>query len=565
MSDILGAAEAWIAGDPDPSTRAELEGLISDGDLEELKARFSGDLTFGTAGIRGEVGAGPSRMNRAVVIRTTSGLAAYLHANRRPGPVIVGFDARPTSATFAEDVAGVLAATGFEVRFFPEYTPTPLVAFTAKHLNASAAVVVTASHNPPADNGYKVYDSNSAQIIPPADGDIAAAIDRVGPANQVARVVGVFEGVSDAVRPVSEDLLRLYWEEVEKCRPDPQQSDMRIVYTPIHGVGAASVKYLFEQAGHTGLVLVPEQAAPDGLFPTVSFPNPEEPGSLDLALDMATEIDAHLILANDPDADRLAAAVPTDGGWRLLSGNEIGVLLGDYVLRHWSEAETPIVMNSIVSSPMLGRLASLHRATHEVTLTGFKWIINAALALEQEGEGRFAFGFEEALGYSIGPTVRDKDGMSAALIFSDLVAGLRTEGRTVIDRLEELWGQVGVWVSAQHSLVRQGDVGVAAISNAVATLADSPPGEVSGYRVEGVRDFRSGGENRPFWLGNQSLVEMSLADVGRVLVRPSGTEPKLKIYVDLTAPATSDVTAQRGELQMEAKRLAAEVAELLAI
>ncbi len=562
VTDVIASARDWINGDPDPATREELQTLIDTDDVAALIARFDGGLTFGTAGIRGKVGAGTNRMNRAVVIRTTAGLASYLDKSGIPPeiPVIVGFDARPTSKTFAEDTAGVLAATGRHVIYFPEYAPTPLVAFAAKDLGAAAAVVVTASHNPPADNGYKVYASNGAQIIPPTDVEISSAIARVGAAADVARIEDVFSGTSAIVTSAPEELVDRYWNAVNLSRPDPHPSNMTVVYTPMHGVGGELLRTVFQRAEHTGLIEVAEQALPDGTFPTVAFPNPEEPGALDLAIRLGSEVGADLIIAYDPDADRLAAVIPHDGGWRPLNGNELGVLLGDYVLRHWSAAHKAIVINSIVSSPMLGRIAKSHDARHEVTLTGFKWIVNAGLALEAAGDGVFAFGYEEALGYTVGSTVRDKDGISAALIFCDLVEGLREQGKTVLDRLAELWTEVGVWVSAQHSLVRQGAAGQDAIQKAVGLLADNPPRAVGDKQIIDVIDYRVGAEDRAFWLGEQSLVELSLGESGRVLVRPSGTEPKLKVYVDLTEPASDSPHAQQEELQRSAMEIASSLA-----
>ena len=525
-------------------------------------------LTFGTAGIRGEVGPGSGRMNRATVIRTTRGLADHLitkHSGPPERPVALGFDARPDSRTFAEDTAGVLAAAGIGVRFFPEVTPTPLVAFAAKHLDAPAAVVITASHNPPADNGYKVYDRNAAQIIPPTDAEIAAAIVRVGPAAEVPRIEGVFAGGSDLVTRMPDDILAAYESELDSARPNPQTSDLRIVYTPLHGVGGDTLTRLFVSANHSGLLPVAEQAHPDGAFPTVTFPNPEEAGALDLALELARDVDADLVLANDPDADRLASAVPMAGEWRLLSGNELGSLLGDYVLRYWRYPEPPIVVNSIVSSPMLGRIAARRGAVHEATLTGFKWIINAGLALEASGAGRFAFGYEEALGYSVGQTVRDKDGLSAAVVMTDLAAEETSAGRSVLDRLHDLWDEVGLWVSAQHSIVRAGPEGQAALLAAVDRLGSGPPSRVQGIEVAGMTDYRLGEEERPTWLGKQDLIELSLGDSGRVLVRPSGTEPKLKIYVDLSRPVDSDHDAAHQSLLADAQSLAKAVGEWLEV
>jgi phosphomannomutase len=567
VTDILEVARAWISGDPDPETRSALQELVDSADLPGLEKAMGATLSFGTAGIRGEVGPGSNRMNRSVVIRTTRGLADYLiqQNNGQPdAPVILGFDARPSSRRFAEDVAGVLAAAGIQVAFFPEVTPTPLVAYMAKHVAAPAAVVITASHNPPADNGYKVYGANAAQIIPPVDTGIAEAIAKIGPAVEVQRLEDVFSGSSDLVTPVPEEIYESYREEVYAARPNPQTSEFRIVYTPLHGVGARILNRLCAEARHSGIVTVPEQAEPDGRFPTVSFPNPEEPGALDLAIDLARSEQASLLIANDPDADRLAAAVPSAGEWRLLSGNELGALLGDYVLRYWRDPEPPIVVNSVVSSPLLGELAQRRGARHEVTLTGFKWIINAGLALEAGGEGRFAFGYEEALGYSIGRTVRDKDGISAALVLCDLVAEELAAERTLLDRLHDLWAEAGLWVSAQYSIARGGPTGQEEIAKAVGRLAESPPGTVGGHQVIAVTDYRTAAEQRPLWLGEQDLIELELAGVGRALVRPSGTEPKLKVYLDLRGDPGPEPDAAHRRLAAEAAGMARELGEGLA-
>jgi phosphomannomutase len=568
VSDLLAAALEWIEGDPDPATRNALQAIVDADDKDGLQAAIGESLAFGTAGIRGEVGPGPGRMNRATVIRTTAGLAEHL-MTRHGGPpdraVALGFDARPDSMTFAEDTAGVLAAAGIRVRFFPEVTPTPLVAFAAKHLDAPAAVVITASHNPPADNGYKVYDANAAQIISPTDLEISDAISRVGLAADVPRVEGVFTGSSDLVAPMPDDIFDAYAAEVQEARPNPQVSDLDIVYTPLHGVGGDTLLRMCIDAQHTGLIPVPEQRHPDGAFPTVDFPNPEEPGALDLALDLAKEVGADLLLANDPDADRLAVAVPTGGEWRLLSGNELGALLGDYVLRYWEHAEPPIVVNSVVSSPMLGRIAAQRGAVHETTLTGFKWIINAGLALEAGGAGRFAFGYEEALGYSVGRTVRDKDGISAAIVMADLVAEEAGAGRSVIDRLHDLWDEVGLWVSAQHSIVRDGPEGQAELLAAVDRVGSSPPDVIGGLEVTDVTDYRVGEEARPIWLGQQDLIDVTVGSSGRILVRPSGTEPKLKIYVDLSGDAGSDHERAHTRLSEKARSLASEMGEWLGL
>lgn len=568
MTDLIDRARTWIATDPDPVTRTELESIIDSGDVDELTSRLDTALEFGTAGIRGEVGAGPGRMNRAVVIRTTYGLARYIHEHEEenhPGRVVVGFDARPDSRQFAEDTAGVLAASGIPVVYFANVTPTPLVAYAAKHLSASAAVVVTASHNPPADNGYKVYGSNAAQIVSPIDIEIQEAITEAPGASQIDRIEAVFSGTSPIVRPIDESILDCYWEEVAATRSRKAGSAMQVVYTPIHGVGRDVVLELMHRAGHTGVVAVPEQAEPDGAFPTVDFPNPEEPGALDLALDLARGRSADLIIANDPDADRLAAVVPDAGEWRLLSGNEIGALLGDYMLRNDPSPEESIVVSSIVSSPLLAAIAASYGARHEPTLTGFKWIVRAGLALEASTGGRFIFGYEEALGYTVGSTVRDKDGMSAALLFTDLAADLEDSGRTVIDYLHELWKAHGLWVSAQTSITRGGPEGVESLRSAVDRLGDYPPEDLDGVPVVEVTDYRRSGSERPDWLGEQALIELNIGQTGRVLVRPSGTEPKLKIYVDLRDDPGDDLDSQHTALEERAARLGQELAGSLGL
>jgi len=568
VTDILEATRRWIDSDPDPSTRHALQLLLDSKDVAELQRAMGTPLTFGTAGIRGEVGPGSGRMNRATVIRTTRGIADHLlneHGGLPAGPVVLGFDARPDSRQFAEDAAGILAAAGIAVLYFPEVTPTPLVAFASKHLGAPAAIVITASHNPPADNGYKVYGENAAQIVPPTDIQIAHAIERVGPAAGIPRLEGVFTGASELVKPIDLGIVDDYRIEVDEARPHPQRSKLKTVYTPLHGVGADVLIRMFAAAQHSGLITVPEQVAPDGRFPTLRFPNPEEPGALDLALALAVEEGADLLLANDPDADRLAAAVPNEGGWRMLTGNELGAILRDYVLRYWDHQQAPIVVNSIVSSPMMARIAASRGAIHETTLTGFKWIINAGLTIEARGDGRFAFGYEEALGYSIGRTVRDKDGISAAIVMADLAAEEAAADRDVMVRLHDLWDEVGLWVSAQHAIVRTGDEGQRALLAAVDRLATSPPTEVKGMAVTEMTDYRVGEGTRPSWLGAQDLVELALGDVGRILVRPSGTEPKLKIYVDLSGTTEPDAETAHRLLLEKASAMAAEMGEWLAV
>ena len=543
-ADLVARTEAWIAGDPDAETQTELAQLLKSEDWDILQERMDGVLEFGTAGIRGAVEAGSNRMNRAVVIRTTAGLSSFLK-DHRTGPVVVGFDGRTSSRTFAEDTVGVLAADGHQVRFFTTPVPTPIVAFAARSLGAAAAVVVTASHNPPADNGYKVYDSNGAQIIPPVDTQIAAAISEVGPANLVPRIDNALAGVGELATPLDLDAVYTdYRDAVAKVRTRKSGGDVAIAYTPIHGVGWAIVNRLFSDADYPWVRVVESQRDPDGRFPTVSFPNPEEPGAMDLVKELGDRIDADLVIANDPDADRLAVALPDeDGAWLTLTGNQIGVLMADWLLEHWNGDETPIVINSIVSSPMLAAVAKAHNARFEQTLTGFKWIANAALEMEMAGQGRFVFGYEEALGYTVGPVVRDKDGMSAALVFADMACSLAEAGSTVSDRLADLYRRVGLWSSTQLSIVRPGSEGLAEIAGAMDRLGEAVPESLNGHAVVESTDYRTGAEQRPRWLAETPLVALDLDGGGRVLVRPSGTEPKLKIYVDLPAPAASNGSA----------------------
>jgi phosphomannomutase len=570
MSDhdeLQAAARSWIDGDPDPVTRAELEGILASGDDDALAERMGATLRFGTAGIRGAVEAGSNRMNRAMVIRTTKGLADHLLDRSTPGPVVVGFDGRLDSRRFAEDTIGVLVAHGIGVRYFADVAPTPLVSYAARRLGAAAAVVVTASHNPPRDNGYKVYDANSAQIVPPTDGLIAAAIDDSPPASAVPRAEDVFSTGHELAEPIPASLVDEYVADVVALVPaGAPPRDARIVYTPMHGVGRAITERALAASGFGEVHTVPEQAEPDGRFPTVAFPNPEEPGALDLAVGLADEVGAGLILANDPDADRLAACVPEGGGWRTLTGNQIGQLLGDYLLAADGERGA-LVVSSIVSSPMLGSIAAGYGARHEQTLTGFKWISNAAMDLERDEGLRFVFGYEEALGYTVGPLVRDKDGIGAAVLFADMVSRLAAAGETVQDRLASLYREHGLWASTQRSIERPGTEGAAAIAAAMGSLRDRRPAALGGLDVVAVTDFRDGAGERPRWLPAQALVEFDLGAAGRVLVRPSGTEPKLKIYVDLRAGLTAgdDVSAVEAATLESAAAVAADLAGFLGL
>jgi phosphomannomutase len=568
LERLRASARAWAAADPDPQTRDELIALADAGEVSVLSELMDGALEFGTAGLRGRVGPGPDRMNRAVVIRTTRALVDHLLATDPRAAargVVVGFDARPDSERFALDAAGVIAAAGVTVHRFPTHQPTPLCAFAQQDLDAAAAIVVTASHNPPADNGYKVYVEGAAQIVPPTDAAIARAIDRVGPAADVARIAADVLDADPHVRVLGDDVTQRYLAALPAARPKVTGPDVRIAYTPLHGVGRDLMLAAFGEAGYHDVHVAASQAEPDGTFPTLPFPNPEEPGALDAVLALAREIEADVVLAHDPDADRLAVAVPDGrGGFVPLSGNRIGVLLAEHCLSGLGTGldigdATPLIVSSIVSTPMVSAVAADHGARNEVTLTGFKWIAAAARGLDAQGF-RLVYGFEEALGSCVGGVVADKDGVSAAVAFADLTRRLKGEGRRVLDLLADLHRRHGLWVSHQTSLVHEGSAGQRRIAEAMAALGQSTPRVLGGAVVREVRDFRVGVEDRPSWLGAHDLVAFTL-DEGRVMIRPSGTEPKVKIYVDVRGDLTDDA----GEDEIAATELRlVERAEVLA-
>ncbi len=535
------AARDWIAGDPDPVTRAELQALLDGGDAVALRAHAGATLVFGTAGLRGEVGPGPNRMNRATVIRATRGLADHLLA-RVPDAaergVVVGFDARPDSERFAHDVVAVLVGAGLSVSWFPRPTPTPVVAFTARRLDTAAAVVVTASHNPPADNGYKVYDEYGVQITAPTDTQIAAAIAAVGPASEVP---GVGRPVDGATR-LGDAAVDAYLAAVTAGREVSTPLPKPLVVTPMHGVGGTFVERALRLAGHGDVVRVVAQWDPDGTFPTVTFPNPEEPGALDLAFATADHVGAPVVLANDPDADRLAVAVRDHGGWRRLTGDEVGVVLAHHLLSQGRVADRRVVVSSIVSSARLGEVARLNDARHETTLTGFKWIWRAGRALEADG-WRFVLGYEEALGYSVGNAVRDKDGISAAVVMGQVLAGLAARDQDLPGHLAELDDRYGRWCNVQRSVRREGPDGAAEIAAAMERARTAAPSSLGPRRVARHEDLSGGADARPAWLPADDVVVWHLDGGSRVLVRPSGTEPKLKVYVDLRLDDGEDASA----------------------
>jgi phosphomannomutase len=530
---LRDAAFRWIADDPDAATRLELQTVLAramGGDAsaaEDLADRMSGPLTFGTAGLRGPVRAGPNGMNRAVVIRTTAGLAAWLKANGHVGTVFVGRDARHGSEDFAAATAGVLAGAGFTVRVLPEPLPTPILAFLVKRHDAVAGVQITASHNPPADNGYKLYLAGGGQIVPPEDRAIEAAIRGVPAAVSVP--------LSDAYLPVSEAEVDEYLERVASL-PRGVARDLRVALTPMHGVGGATVVEALRRAGFTDVRVVREQAVPDPSFPTVSFPNPEEPGAADLVLELAAAESADLAIALDPDADRCALGVrERDGSWRMLRGDETGVLLGSLVL---STVDTPdpLVATTIVSSSLLKSIAAARGARYAETLTGFKWLVRA-------GEG-LVFAYEEALGNCVDPaSVNDKDGISAAVVACDLAAGLKASGRTLLDALDQLAVEHGLHLTDQVSL-RFTDL--SRIGALMARLRAEPP---AGFAFEDL-------------LPEADVVRLTKEGV-RVVVRPSGTEPKLKAYLEVVEPVADDLPAARVRAEGRLAELRAQVSDLL--
>ncbi len=559
---LKDAARAWLATDPDPETRAATEALLAEGRPEALAEHFGHRLGFGTAGLRGALGPGPNRMNRALVRRVAAGLADYLldtAEDARERGVVVARDGRHGSRAFAEDTAALLADRGFTVWLRDGVFPTPCLAHAVVELGACAGVMVTASHNPPGDNGYKVYWADGAQIVPPHDAGISAAVAALDGFD--AREVGDLEAhrAEGRVREVPDEVQVAYLARVQALRVH-QATGVRVVYTALHGVGTETVRQVLETAGHTDLHVVAEQEHPDGDFPTVAFPNPEEPGALDLAIALAEQVDAELIVANDPDADRLAVAVPAPGGgWRPLTGNEVGCLLADDLLAHQAwDGRTPLVATTVVSSRMLERIADRHGAAYAETLTGFKWIAKAALAHEADG-GRFVLGYEEALGYSAGDVARDKDGISAILLFLDLAAAAKAAGQTVLDRLEALSREHGVHQSLQRSVKLPGAEGRARIEGALASLGEDPPTTIAEVRAVHLTDVQAGvirdlasGAERPLDLPRSNVLAWSLADGSRVLVRPSGTEPKIKFYGEARLEIAEDEPFADGEARARA-------------
>ncbi|RKN07545.1 phospho-sugar mutase [Streptomyces radicis] len=528
--DLFARARAWLAEDPDPETREELKGLLERGDLDGLAARFSGTLQFGTAGLRGEMGAGPMRMNRTVVIRAAAGLAAYLTGRAgggEPGLVVIGYDARHRSDVFARDTAAVVTGAGLRAALLPRPLPTPVLAFAIRHLGAVAGVMVTASHNPPRDNGYKVYLGDGSQIVPPADVDIAARIAAVGPLADVARP-------AEGWRVLGDEVVEAYLARTDAALRVGSARSVSVVYTPLHGVGGSVLGAAFRRAGFPVPFEVAPQALPDPDFPTVAFPNPEEPGAMDLAFATARATHPDLVIANDPDADRCAVGVPdagAEGGWRMLRGDELGALLATHVV---AKGARGTLAASIVSSSLVGRIAEAAGLPFDETLTGFKWLAKVP---------GLVFGYEEALGYCVDPGgVRDKDGITAALAVAELAAELRAEDRSLTDVLDDLALAHGLHATDQLS-VRVTDLSL--IAAAMRRLREAPPRALGGLAVTSVEDLSDGASGLPPTDGLRYALAGGSGGgstggggvrSARVIVRPSGTEPKLKCYLEVVLP-----------------------------
>ncbi|TQF05127.1 phospho-sugar mutase [Kitasatospora acidiphila] len=524
-TNLKARVQQWLAEDPDPQTRDELAALLAAAeagdDWQQLAERFADRLQFGTAGLRGELGAGPMRMNRAVVIRAAAGLAGYLRAGGAGDLVVVGYDARHKSYDFARDTAAVMVGAGLRAALLPGPLPTPVLAFAIRHLGAAAGVMVTASHNPPQDNGYKVYLGDGSQIVPPADAAIAAEIDAIGSLSDAPLA-------ADGWQLLGDEVVDAYLARAQAVLDPDGPRDLNVVYTPLHGVGRDTLLAAWRQAGFPAPTVVAAQADPDPEFPTVAFPNPEEPGAMDLAFATAAEAGPDLVIANDPDADRCAVAVPDAAaptGWRMLRGDEVGALLGAALVAKQAKGT---FATTIVSSTLLGRIAEAAGLGYAETLTGFKWISRA--------DG-LRYGYEEALGYCVDPEgVRDKDGITAALLVAELAAGLKRDGRTLTDLLDELALTHGLHATDQLS-VRVEDLSL--IAAAMRTLREQPPTALAGLTVTRADDLTAGSADLPPTDGLRYYLAGEAVRGARIVVRPSGTEPKLKCYLEVVLPVGS--------------------------
>ena len=532
-STLRAEVEAWIADDPDPKTAAELQTLLDGGDEETLKKYFNGFLQFGTAGLRGPIGPGPSCMNRAVVGRAAAGIASYMK-KRGMTKVVVGRDARYGSEDYTFETAEIMSGAGMDVYILPRPLPTPVLAFATSYLACDIGIMVTASHNPPQDNGYKVYIGPTAdgieyaasQIINPTDGFIAKEIDSVKSLREVPR--GNTWTVLDDV------VVDKYVARTAKLAPRP--GSLKIVYTAMHGVGTETVEKVFAKAGFPNLVLVSEQAQPDPDFPTVAFPNPEEPGAIDLALAKAREVGADLVIANDPDADRCAAAVnDPKSGWRMLRGDELGIIFGEWIARAHPSGSFG---NSIVSSSALRKIASHYVIDFKEVLTGFKWLAK----IED-----LAFGYEEAIGYAVdSQTVNDKDGISAALFLAQIATDLKADGKTLLDLLNEVWARHGFHGTEQIS-VRVSDM--SRITELLAGLRKNPPAEIAGRAVSSIDDLAAPTDGLPPTDGLRIWLDGGV----RVIIRPSGTEAKMKCYIEVITKDEKSATELLSQLRQPLK------------
>jgi phosphomannomutase len=559
-AELRTAVEAWIADDPDEGDRDELRALLDrawptgvarsgaeaggdPGAIAELRDRFADRLHFGTAGLRGVVAAGPNRMNRAVVRAATAAVAGWLTGAGPAGgsSVVVGCDARHRSADFAEEAAGVLAGAGIAVHMLPRPCPTPLLAFAVRHLGTAAGVMITASHNPAADNGYKLYLSDGAQVIPPADAEIEKRIAALGPLAQVP----VAAAGSPLITRHGDEIAEAYLAAIVAAAGPSAGPALSVVYTPMHGVAGSLMLRALRLAGFAAPHVVAAQAEPDPDFPTVAFPNPEEPGALDLALADARRLGADLVVASDPDGDRLAVAVPDRAGgaaagggsrWRALTGDQVGALLGASLLERTAGQAAPearLVASTVVSSTLLSKIAAAAGVRYAETLTGFKWIARAA---DNVPGARFVFGYEEALGYAVGDVVRDKDGFGAALAMLRLAEGTKSAGRSVLDVYDDLERAHGVHLTSQLTLRTADQAGV------MSRLRAAPPDAFGGEPAVGLTDLAAGSGTQPMTGPRADVLIFRLAG-GRVVLRPSGTEPKIKCYIEITEPVTGRALA----------------------
>lgn len=531
--DLVKQVETWIAEDPDLNTRAQLQELLATKNEAELKSCFAGFLEFGTAGLRGALGPGPSRMNRAVVTKTAAGIASYMKKHGM-NSVVIGRDARYGSEDFTRDTAEIMMGAGFKVYVLPRPLPTPVLAFATRKLNCDVGIMVTASHNPPQDNGYKVYLGGTvdgvfydgSQIISPADAQISQEISQVPPLPSLARANGW--------TVLSEDHVDDYVSATAQLAKNP--GNLKIVYTAMHGVGTETLTKVFVKAGFPAPILVSAQAQPDPDFPTVAFPNPEEPGAIDLALETAVAENADLVIANDPDADRCAvAAKDVAVGWRMLRGDEVGALLAEYIARH-KPAANSIMANSIVSSTIVSKIAQHYGVNFQETLTGFKWLSKLP---------NLCFAYEEALGYAVDTSsVNDKDGISAALMMVQMATDLAAEGKTILNLLDEIWNRHGFHATRQIS-VRT--TSVKQINETLGKFRDSTPEHIGGYKVTQFDDLEAPKDHLPPTNG----VRMFLEGGTRIIIRPSGTEPKIKCYIEVVTKGELNHAKQQADQIMD--------------